>query len=107
VERSEVGGQGAEKQGKNAVAASRRICETSPPKFGFILALRKTTVVQRFLHFTRRLSVPAALLLSLLAASGCALMKKDTWNLNNYRDERAVDIDTRLEKTGPNVKNPF
>jgi hypothetical protein len=47
------------------------------------------------------------LLLTLLPAGGCALMKKETWNLNNYRDERAVDIDTRLEKTGPNVKNPF
>jgi hypothetical protein len=47
------------------------------------------------------------LLLTLLPVGGCALMKKETWNLNNYRDERAVDIDTRLEKTGPNVKNPF
>jgi hypothetical protein len=34
-------------------------------------------------------------------------MRKETWDLNTYRDERAVDIDTRLEKTGPNVKNPF
>jgi hypothetical protein len=64
-------------------------------------------VVQRLLHFTCRAGILAALLLSLLTASGCALMKKETWDLNTYRDERAVDIDTRLEKTGPNVKNPF
>jgi hypothetical protein len=40
---------------------------------------------------------------------GCNMMKfqKDFWNLDRYRDERAVDIDHRLEKSDTSVKNPF
>jgi hypothetical protein len=38
---------------------------------------------------------------------GCALWKKDAWNLNNYRDARAVDIDQRLSSEEPIVQNPF
>jgi len=49
----------------------------------------------------------AALLLPLISAAGCALMNKDLWNPDHYRDERAVDIDHRLDKTAPTVKNPF
>jgi hypothetical protein len=49
------------------------------------------------------------LLLPLASAGGCALWNwnKATWNLDTYRDERAVDIDHRLEKAAPTVKNPF
>ena len=35
------------------------------------------------------------------------MFHKDFWNVERYRDERAVDIDTRLNKHEPIVKNPF
>ena len=35
------------------------------------------------------------------------MFRKETWSMDRYRDERAVDIDHRLEKNEPNVKNPF
>ena len=49
------------------------------------------------------IAAPAVLL------GGCNMMKfqKDFWNLDRYRDERAVDIDHRLEKSDTGVKNPF
>jgi hypothetical protein len=40
-------------------------------------------------------------------AGGCAMWDRDRWNLDRYRDERAVDIEQRLERTEPVVKNPF
>jgi hypothetical protein len=49
----------------------------------------------------------AAVALSLAAAGGCALIHKETWNLDRYRDERAVDVDHRLNKAVPIGKNPF
>jgi hypothetical protein len=62
---------------------------------------------QSSLHFTHRVAYLAALLLPL--TSGCALWNwnKADWNLENYRDPRAVDIDHRLEKPTALVKNPF
>ena len=35
------------------------------------------------------------------------MFHKDFWNMDRYRDERAVDIDNRLNKNEPIVKNPF
>ena len=35
------------------------------------------------------------------------MFEKDRWNLDRYRDERAVDIDKRLDTHEPVVKNPF
>lgn len=61
----------------------------------------------RLSHSTRPIVCLAAVSLTLLSASGCALFTKETWNLNNYRDERAVDIDRRLEKADTGVKSPF
>ncbi len=58
-------------------------------------------------HFTRRVGCLAALLLPLVSTGGCAMWNKDLWNPDHYRDERAVDIDNRLEKNVPLVKNPF
>jgi hypothetical protein len=49
----------------------------------------------------------AALLLLLTSAGGCALWNKDTWNIDHYRDQRAVDIEQRLDRNEPIVKNPF
>jgi hypothetical protein len=49
----------------------------------------------------------AAILSLPMLISGCALFDKDRWNIDRYRDQRAVDIDQRLERTQPIVKNPF
>ena len=62
---------------------------------------------RRPLHFTCRLIAVAAIASPLLTAAGCAMFHKDFWNMDRYRDERAVDIDRRLEKNTPIVKNPF
>jgi hypothetical protein len=45
--------------------------------------------------------------LVLLGASGCAMFDRDKWDLNRYRDERAVDIEQRLDTSEPIVENPF
>jgi hypothetical protein len=52
------------------------------------------------------LAVVAAPVISL---GGCRIwnFQKDYWNMDHYRDERAVDIDSRLNKNVPIVKNPF
>jgi hypothetical protein len=42
-----------------------------------------------------------------LFAGGCTLMNSEWWNPDHYRDDRAVDIDHRLDKAEPIVKNPF
>ncbi len=60
-----------------------------------------------WLHSTRRAATAAAIALLLGPISGCAFFEKDRWNLDRYRDERAVDIEHRLERTEPIVKNPF
>lgn len=39
-----------------------------------------------------------------VATLGCA---NETWNLDHYRDERAMDIEDRLTREEPIVKNPF
>jgi hypothetical protein len=33
--------------------------------------------------------------------------QKDFWNPERYRDERALDIDRRLEKSDTGIKSPF
>ncbi|MCC7474804.1 MAG: hypothetical protein IT425_05375 [Pirellulales bacterium] len=58
-------------------------------------------------YLTRHAGYLAALVLPLVCATGCKLFEKETWNPNNYRDERAVDIDRRLEKPSDNIPNPF
>jgi hypothetical protein len=42
-----------------------------------------------------------------LLAGGCAMFDRENWELNRYRDERAIDIDQRLEANTPIVENPF
>jgi hypothetical protein len=64
-------------------------------------------MIRRSTYSNRRLCRLAALLLPLVAAGGCALWNKEVWNPDHYRDERAVDIDHRLDKPAPIVKNPF
>jgi hypothetical protein len=63
----------------------------------------------RWFHFSRRLVVLAGIAAPAVSLGGCSMIKfqKDFWNLDHYRDERAVDIDRRLEKSDTGVKNPF
>jgi hypothetical protein len=39
--------------------------------------------------------------------AGCAMFDTDRWQLDRYRDERAVDIDRRLSEDVPIGQNPF
>jgi hypothetical protein len=68
---------------------------------------RRRTLSGRWFHFSCRLAALAAILAPLLSLSGCAMFHKDFWSVERYRDERAVDIDSRLNKKEPIVKNPF
>jgi hypothetical protein len=45
--------------------------------------------------------------LPLVFTGGCALFYKETWDISRYRDPRAADIDHRLDRSEPIVKNPF
>jgi hypothetical protein len=49
----------------------------------------------------------AAVMSLSIFAGGCAMWDRDRWKLDNYRDAKAVDIEKRLERTEPVVKNPF
>lgn len=60
-----------------------------------------------WLHSNRRYLAAAAGALLFGPIGGCAFFEKDRWNLDRYRDERAIDIEERLERTKPVVKNPF
>jgi hypothetical protein len=57
-------------------------------------------------HLSRRFLILAAVLL-LCPAGGCAVWDRDFWNLNALRDERAVEIDHRLDNAESPVKSPF
>jgi hypothetical protein len=48
-----------------------------------------------------------AAVLAFVCASGCARWTVEDFSLNKLRDDRAVDIDKRLEGTKPIVVNPF
>jgi hypothetical protein len=45
--------------------------------------------------------------LAVVSAGGCTFFKKETWNPDRLRDERAVDIERRLERSEPIVASPF
>ena len=62
---------------------------------------------RRSYHFSSGVRFLAAMLLLLASTGGCAFWDRDRWNLDRYRDERAVDIDQRLDQAEPIVKNPF
>jgi len=85
-----------------------RIWEASPPDQGEPQLLSQVQhVVQQHLQFTRRFCCLAAVLWPLASSTGCALWNKELLDPNHYRDSRAVDIDNRLQKDVPIVKNPF
>jgi hypothetical protein len=48
-----------------------------------------------------------AVILGVVCASGCARWNLEDFHINKLRDDRAVDIDKRLEGTKPIVVNPF
>jgi hypothetical protein len=52
-------------------------------------------------------ALTAAMFGLLASAGGCKLFNMDRWKLDNFRDKRSVDIERRLERTEPIVKNPF
>ena len=60
-----------------------------------------------WLHSSRRTLAAAAIVLFVGQVGGCAFFEKENWNLDRYRDERAVDIEKRLERAEPIVQNPF
>jgi hypothetical protein len=62
---------------------------------------------RRWFHFSCRLAALAAFVAALLSLGGCAMFHQDFWSMDRYRDERAVDIDSRLNKNETIVKNPF
>ena len=70
---------------------------------------RRRTLSRRWFHFSCRLVALAVVAAPLILLGGCRMwnFQKDFWNMDRYRDERAVDIDTRLNKNVPIVKNPF
>ena len=60
------------------------------------------------LHSISRCAGSAAVLLLLLGAvGGCQFWDAQHWNPERYRDDRAVDIEERLERAEPVVQNPF
>jgi hypothetical protein len=64
-------------------------------------------VFQRWVHSNRRLACLAVSAALFVPGGGCALFKAENWNPNKYRDQRAVDIEKRLDSDEPIVKNPF
>ena len=88
------------------------ICQTSPLQTGHPALHRSSNaahsaVIGRLIHFTRRATLLAAIALPLFATGGCAMFDKETWDFSKYRDERAADIDRRLDKPDATVKSPF
>jgi hypothetical protein len=73
----------------------------------FLSPIRRQTLSRRWSYFSCRLAALAAVVAPLLSLGGCAMFHKDFWNMDRYRDERAADIDSRLSKNVPIVKNPF
>jgi hypothetical protein len=58
-------------------------------------------------YSTRRAIGLAAIVSSSVVAAGCMSWPKDRWSFDRLRDDRAIDIEQRLDRTEPIVKNPF
>jgi hypothetical protein len=80
---------------RTSLVVSAKFCQTLHPMWWLLL------------HSNRRVLLVAVTVSLPLFAGGCALWNEDRWNLDHYRDERAVDIEKRLERDEPIVKNPF
>jgi hypothetical protein len=57
-------------------------------------------------HSSRPVLLLAAILLPSILG-GCQMFDREKWNFNRLRDDRAVDIDSRLDTAKPIVENPF
>ena len=68
---------------------------------------RRSAVFGYSLHSIYRKACMAAALALLAISPGCARWTLDDISINKLRDDRAVDIDKRLEGTKPIVVNPF
>lgn len=64
-------------------------------------------MLQRRIYFSRSRRLLAVLLLLVATSGGCARFNPAALDLNRLRDERAVDIDHRLDQNQPIVDNPF
>ena len=89
---------------RTSLAGLAQICQTPRPLFP---ANTETKLFHRLLYFSCRLRSLAVTLLLLGPIGGCTLWDRDRWNLDRFRDERAVDIDHRLDTAEPIVQNPF
>ena len=87
--------------------ACRFSCDLGDSAGKILSPFRRQTLSHRWFHFSCRLVALAAVVVPLLSLGGCAMFHKDFWSMDRYRDERAVDIDSRLNKNEPIVKNPF
>lgn len=71
------------------------------------LSARSFTLNRVWFHSNWRNARMAAIMTLLIFVGGCAMWDRDRWKLDSYRDAKAVDIEKRLERTEPVVKNPF
>ncbi len=55
----------------------------------------------------RRQALVSGFIAAAIACSGCGLWKPDVWNVDRYRDDKALDIEKRLNRDKPIVANPF
>jgi hypothetical protein len=88
-----------------SLAGFANFCQTPRPKI--LSPIRRRTLSRRWFHFSCRLVALAAVVAPVVSLGGCAMFHKDFWAMDRYRDERATDIDNRLSKNVPIVKNPF
>src|SRR5262249_51391589 len=105
-----VGGQGIANDSSGislelSLAGLAKFCQTPRPIF--CRRHRRRTLSRRWFHFSCRLARLAAVVTPLLSQGGCAMFHQDFWNMDRYRDERAVDVDSRLQKNETIVKSPF
>jgi hypothetical protein len=75
-----------------------KICQTPRP------AAKPQAMVETFM---KRWNYCLCLFALVAPLAGCAMWDAERWNVDRYRDERAVDIDQRLSSDEPIVKNPF
>jgi hypothetical protein len=91
-------------KGRNIpLAGLAKTCHNPP-----LLIVRGGFIVFRhWFHSNCRLAWMAAAVIVLAAIAGCANWNPERFSINRLRDERAVDVDRRLDNAKPIVANPF
>jgi hypothetical protein len=64
-------------------------------------------VPKRYFSIGRAVGMAAVIAVTFGPLAGCAVWNPDRWNLDRYRDQRAIDIESRLAREKPIVENPF